>query len=81
MGIVVKKEYWGMGIGEKLMNEAINWCREKKLEQLELEVATKNERAISLYKKMGFEIYGTKKHALKYLDGTYADQHYMILFL
>lgn len=34
-----------------------------------------------MYESMGFEIYGTQKHALKYGDGSYADEYYMILFL
>ncbi|GKX31104.1 N-acetyltransferase [Vallitalea longa] len=81
MGISVRKKYWSKGIGRLLMNECINWCKEKGVEQLELEVVTENSRAISMYEKFGFEKYGTKKHALKYSDGTYADEYYMILFL
>jgi len=81
MGIVVKKEYWRSGIGKILMNECINWCREKNVEQLELEVVTQNNRAISMYKNLGFEINGTKINALKYADGTYADEYSMVLFL
>ena len=64
-----------------MINECIKWCKEKGVEQLELEVVTQNSRAISMYKNLGFEVYGTKKHALKYSDGTYADEYYMILFL
>lgn len=81
MGIVVEKEFWRMGIGEKLMLEAIDWSKKNGFEQLELEVASKNVSGLSLYKKMGFEVSGTKKHALKYSDGSYADQHFMLLFL
>lgn len=81
MGICVRKDYWNLGIGKNLMQECIEWCKEKNVEQLELEVVTQNNRAISMYKHFGFEIYGTKKGALKYADGTYADEYYMILFL
>ncbi|GMQ56700.1 GNAT family N-acetyltransferase [Vallitalea sediminicola] len=81
MGISVKKKYWNKGIGKIMMNECIKWCKEKGVEQLELEVVTQNSRAISMYKNFGFENYGTKKNALKYSDGTYADEYYMILFL
>jgi len=63
------------------MQECINWCKEQGVEQLELEVVTQNSRAISMYKSFGFEIYGTKKHALKYENGTYADEYFMCLFL
>lgn len=81
MGITVRKDYWNKGIGKKLMQECIKWCEEKGVEQLELEVVTQNNRAISMYQSLGFEIYGTKKHALKYADGSYADEYFMCLFL
>lgn len=81
MGIVVRKDYWNGGIGKKLMQECIKWCKEKGIEQLELEVVTENNRAISMYKNLGFDICGTKKHALKYADGSYADEYFMCLFL
>lgn len=81
MGIAVLKDYWSQGIGRILMQECIDWCKEKGVEQLELEVVAQNNRAVSMYKSFGFEVYGTVKHALKYSDGTYADEYYMILFL
>lgn len=81
MAVTVRKDYWNKGIGSKLMQECIGWCKEKGVEQLELEVVTQNERAVSMYKKFGFDVYGTKKHALKYEDGTYADEYIMCLFL
>lgn len=60
MGIAVLKDYWDKGIGKIMMQECINWCKENNVEQLELEVITQNNRAISMYKSFGFEIYGTK---------------------
>lgn len=81
LGIAVRKAYWGMGIGRLMMLECINWCRNNNIEQLELEVVTQNERALTMYKNLGFQIHGTKRHALKYSDGIYADEYFMILFL
>ena len=81
MGIVVRKDYWHSGIGKNLMRECITWCKEKGVEQLELEVVTQNNRAISMYQNFGFDICGTKKHALKYADGSYADEYFMCLFI
>ncbi|GAU75435.1 GNAT family N-acetyltransferase [Fusibacter sp. 3D3] len=81
MGIAICKNYWNNGIGTRMMNECINWCKSQGLEQLELEVVTENSRAIPVYEKLGFKIYGTKKHAMKYAEGTYADEFFMILFL
>lgn len=81
LGIAVRKAYWGMGIGRLMMLECIKWCKNNGVEQLELEVVTQNERAVTMYQNLGFQIHGTKKHALKYSDGTYADEYFMILFL
>jgi len=81
LGISVKRDYWGLGIGRIMMNECISWSKMNGVEQLELEVVTNNESALDMYKSLNFEIYGTKKHALKYNDGTYADEYFMISFL
>lgn len=81
MGIAILKDYWSKGIGRIMMQECINWCKENGVEQLELEVVAENNRAVSMYQNLGFEICGTIKHALKYSDGTYADEYFMILFL
>lgn len=81
MGIVVRKNYWGQGLGKILMQKCIDWCKNNDVEQLELEVVTTNERAIGLYKNFGFKIQGTKRHAMKYRDGSYADEHFMVLDL
>jgi len=81
LGIVVRQEFWGLGIGKILMEECVSWCKDNEVEQLELEVMTHNKRAIDLYKKLGFETSGTIKHAIKYSDGTYADEYVMRLDL
>lgn len=78
MGIVVLRDYWRLGIGKILIQELIRWCGERGFEQLELDVVANNAAAIALYQSVGFEICGTKKNALKYPDGTYCDEHYMI---
>lgn len=81
LGFAISKDYWGLGIGSKMIEECIGWCKQEGFEQLELEVVTSNTRAISLYEKFGFKKYSTLKHSMKYLDGTYADEYIMILFL
>ncbi len=50
-------------------------------EQLELAVISGNTRAMSLYEKFGFELVGTIPNAIKYKDGTYADEHRMVRVL
>lgn len=78
VAFVVLKEYCDLGIGGKMMEECIHWCREKKIIQMELDVVTTNERAITMYKNFGFKVTGTLPNSLKYQDGTYADEYKMI---
>lgn len=63
-------------IGTKLFMELEKWTRQHAVHRLELTVMAHNERAIRLYKKMGFEIEGTKKHSLL-ISGSYVDEYYM----
>ncbi len=78
LGIALYHKYTGMGIGKVMLETAISLAKEMGYEQIELEVVADNERAIALYKKMGFEICGTTPNAMRYKDGTYADEHKMV---
>lgn len=57
-GISVLKEQWGMGIGRVLTEACIDCARRAGYAQLELDVVADNERAMSLYRRAGFEEYG-----------------------
>jgi len=81
LGIALYQKYTGMGIGKAMLETVINLAKEMGYEQVELEVVSDNERAIALYKKMRFEICGTTPNAMKYKDGSYADEHKMIKVL
>lgn len=77
IGIGVHTDYQGIGIGKMIMNELLdiadNWLM---LVRVELGVYTDNERAINLYKSLGFEIEGTKKYAA-IRSGEYVDEYIM----
>lgn len=77
VGIALFQKYTGMGIGRKMLELLCKLAKEKGIEQLELEVIADNDRAIALYKKIGFEVMGTFPHNMKYKDGTYADTYWM----
>ena len=51
-------EHWGTGIGRVLMEACVDCARRAGYAQLELEVVADNERAVSLYRRAGFEEYG-----------------------
>lgn len=78
MGIALYQKYTGIGIGRAMIEKLFAVAKEKGFEQIELEVVADNERAIHLYKNMGFEIYGTFPNNMKYKDGTYADAYWMM---
>lgn len=81
LGITVLKDYWGMGIGRKLMETGISWAKGNGISKVELQVDTKNHRAVSLYLSLGFEVEGTLKKAHRLSDGTYRNNYAMALFL
>ena len=71
MAIGLYKEYWGLGIGSAMIELLSEKAVENGYEQMELEVISSNERAIGLYRKMGFVKTGEMPDAMKYKDGTY----------
>lgn len=81
LGICILKAYWGRGIGTAIMQTLVGEAKKTAAEQLELEVVSANERAISLYERFGFVEFGRHPRKLKYRDGTYADMVLMMLDL
>lgn len=78
--IAVLKEFWGLGIGRKLIENCINWAEANKIHRLDLSVFTNNTKAIELYEKMGFEKEGIKRDSFK-ISGQYVDEFSMSLLL
>lgn len=77
-GIALYQEFWGLGIGTALLDLLLEKAKECGYEQAELEVVSKNERAIALYQKLGFVKVGVMPHAMRYADGTYDDNIIMV---
>jgi L-phenylalanine/L-methionine N-acetyltransferase len=77
LGMMVHPDYWGMGIGSRLMAQLLdmadNWLN---LQRVELEVNIDNPAAIHLYEKFGFEIEGTKRFQ-SIGDGRWVHSHFM----
>ena len=81
LGMSVRKDYWRLGIGSAMMERLIAFARQAAFEQIELTVESKNYRALPLYHKYGFVIYGTRLHGLKYPDGSYDNDYLMVRML
>ncbi len=81
LGISVRKDYWRQGIGSALMERLIAFAKQSGYEQIELTVESKNRRALALYLKYGFMVYGTRPHGMKYPDGSYDNDYLMVKML
>ena len=60
--ISVRKDYWNMKIGTRLMTEIIECAKKMNLHNIDLEVVADNKAAIALYHKMGFTDIGVYKN-------------------
>lgn len=78
--IGVLTSHRGKGVGTLLFTELERWARTKGIHRLELTVVADNQRAVSLYRKMGFEQEGIKRHSLL-INGKYVDEYYMAKLL
>lgn len=81
LGISVVGKWQGKGLGSALLFAAEEWAKKEALKQLELSVFSENRRALSLYEKFGYEIWGARKNAFRFPDGRYNDEVIMGKFL
>jgi L-phenylalanine/L-methionine N-acetyltransferase len=76
LGMSVKQGWRRRGVGEALLAEALAWSRRHGFTRVELYVYTRNAPAIALYRKLGFEIEGTRRRFIREGD-AYLDDHVM----
>lgn len=80
LAISVRKDYWGQGVGSRIMQSLIDFVKERSIEVITLEVYHDNESAIKLYQKFGFKEIGYFKNFSK-VNGEYKDAVLMNLYL
>lgn len=78
MAIALYQKYTGLGIGRIMIEKIFSIAKAQGIEQIELEVAASNQKAVALYKKLGVETFGTFPNNMKYKDGTYEIAHWMM---
>ena len=81
LGLSVRQDYWRQGVGSALMERLIAHAGRSGFEQIELDVVRANRRALNLYVKYGFQVFGTRPHGMKYPDGSYANEYMMCKML
>lgn len=55
LGIALRKEARGLGLERALMETLVDWARAVGVRKLNLNVSRTNQRAIALYRRVGFE--------------------------
>ena len=80
ISLSVLKDYWGQGLGSRLLEKALAYARDQGLEFIDLDVATDNTRAIRLYEKFAFKKIARLEDYFK-IHGNYKDFYRMTLDL
>lgn len=57
-GIGIDQKYWGLGIGKALTAACIECAQKAGYSQLELECVAENQKALNLYRSLGFIEFG-----------------------
>ena len=81
LGMNVRRDRRNQGIGSQLLQAAMDWARHNTvLKRVELYVYARNQRAVHLYQKHGFEIEGRRRGAI-FQNGEYLDDLIMAVLL
>jgi len=78
-GVYVRECRRGSGLAEAVVDAVLDHAGTR-VEQIHLSVAAANERAINLYRRLGFQPYGTEPRALM-VNGIYINELLMVKFL
>lgn len=80
--VMVAKEARGAGVGKALMEACIAWATASPVvEKLGLAVFADNERAIAMYRSLGFVEEGRRLREYRMDDGTYRDDVLLCRFV
>ena len=72
-GVYVRPESRGHGIGERMVHEALDWCRREGIRNARLTVTTTNAAAIRCYVRCGFAVCGVAPEVVRVGD-VYHDE-------
>ncbi|MHA2298259.1 MAG: N-acetyltransferase family protein [Candidatus Hodarchaeales archaeon] len=78
--VYVHQDYHDLSIGKTLVTKMIEWAREKRVKKIKLACFADNDRAIHVYKRMGFRVEGRLEKEF-FRKGEYYDKIHMSLWL
>lgn len=70
-GISVDRALWGLGIGRALTQACLHCAQAAGYAQVELEAVAENERALALYRSVGFVEYGRNPRGFRKKSGDW----------
>lgn len=79
LGIAIKAGHRNKGLGSRMIQESINWCRTQGIRKLNLEVFSTNAGAIRAYEKVGFQIEGYRRSQFV-INGEPVDDVFMTYY-
>lgn len=79
-GMMILKEFWGEGIGRRMLEVMEIHARAQGFTRIEAMVRTENERGVRLYRRMGYEIEGTRRQGAL-IDGRFQDEYFIAKIL
>jgi GNAT superfamily N-acetyltransferase len=75
---MVDPAHWGKGAGRALCEDALDWAREQGFRAMQFNaVAESNDRAVALYRSLGFDVIGTVPEAFLHPTQGYVGLHVM----
>lgn len=81
LGISVAADWQGRGVGRALMQDLLDWCRERGVvRKISLGVVAGNEAALALYRSLGFAEEGRVRRGIR-IDGRFEDEIKMGLWI
>ncbi len=73
VGVHIKKECRGRGIGPQMLAYAIEWAQEKGFNKLQSRIFTTNKRSIDLFTEAGFTQEGIRRQSIR-VGNVYIDE-------
>ena len=65
LGLHLREEFRGLGIGTHLLDYAVTWAVEKGFKKLEANIFTTNKYSLNMFKKVGFAEEGVRKNRIQ----------------